>query len=316
MARSRQSTSGKRTRIAFTRVLRLAERQWGVIARWQLERCGITTGAIARLVASGRLHRIYPRVYAVGHKSLCTEGRLLAAILYAGPGAAMSYASATSWWAFIPSLPHTTDVTSPHRRRSLNGVRVHHVKQVDRVMHRGLPVTPVARTLLDFASVAPLERVRSAVAEADFKRLLDLEAIDAITGVGRPGSATLRRALSLHRPEYARTLSPLEDLLLDVCRRHRIPFPEVNVNVRGYRVDALWRTERVVVEADGGDGHGTRAQMERDRERDLALRGAGYLVLRYTWRQVKTRPTAVAADIRRALKAHGAQESRVGLSTP
>ena len=245
--------------IALKRVLRLAERQWGVVARWQLEQHGLSAAAISRWAASGRLHRIYPGVYAVGHRAICAEGRLLAAILYAGPGAALTHASAASWWRLIPYLPDTTHVLSPIRRRSLKGVRVHHIKHIERVMHRGLPVTPVARTLLDLATVAPLDRVRKAVAEADYLRLLDLHAIDAMTGVGRAGSARLKQALHLHRPEYARTLSPLEDLLLDLCRRHRIPFPEVNVHIRGYLVDALWREQRVVVEVDGKPAHGTNA---------------------------------------------------------
>jgi very-short-patch-repair endonuclease len=283
-------------------VLPVAERQWGVIARWQLERCGISGTTISRWAASGRLHRIYPGVYAVGHKALCTEGELLAAILYAGPGAALSHASAAHWWKLIPYSPKTTHVASPRRRRSVAGVRVHHVSRIDRLMHRGLPVTPVARTLLDFASVAPLDRVRRAVAEADYLRLLDLDALDETMGAGRAGSARLKRALSLHRPEYARTLGPAEDLLLDLCRRHRLPFPEVNVPVGPDKVDALWRDAHLIVEVDGGDGHATRAQMQRDRERDLRLRAAGFSVVRYSGRQVTRKRPAVAADIRRALQ--------------
>ncbi len=306
MAGSSESIPGNRERINATQVprlvLELAERQWGVAAHWQLKKRGLSTSAIGRRSASGRLHRIYPGVYAVGHRALCTEGRLLAAILYAGPGAALSHASATHWWEPLPSLPHTVDVTSPRQRRSLPGVRVHRATTVERLIHRGLPVTPVARTLLDFASVAPLTNVRKAVAKADFKRLIDLEAIDAITGVGRPGSARLKRALSLHRPEYARTLSPREDLLLDLCRRHRIPMPEVNVPIGPYKVDALWRGERLVVEVDGGDGHGTVAQMRSDRERDLWLRDTGFTVNRYSGVQLTGSRRAVATDIRRALE--------------
>lgn len=79
----------------------------------------------------------------------------------------------------------------------------------------------------------------------------------------------------------------------------------MNVLVGIYKVDALWRKERVIVEADGGDGHATRAQMERDRERDLVLRASGYRVRRYTWRQVRTKRATVAADLRRALRLGG-----------
>lgn len=171
-------------------------------------------------------------------------------------------------------------------------------------MHRGLPVTPLAQTLLDFSSVAPLDRVRRAVAKADYLRVLDLAALDAVMGAGRAGSATLKHALLLHRPEYARTLSPAEDLLLDLCRHHRLPFPEVNVEVGPYTVDALWRDAWLIVEVDGRDAHGTVAQMRSDRERELWLRKEGFAVHRYSGVQVTVRrkSAAVAADIRHALK--------------
>ena len=302
MAGSMQSPPTCRAQIALTRLLSLAERQWGVVARWQLLGCGISGTTISRWVASGRLHRIYPRVYAVGHRAIPLEGRLLAAVLYAGPGAALSHASAASWCGLISWVPTTTHVSSRKRRQALEEVRVHTPAHIERVMHNALPVTTVARTLLDFASVAPPENVRKAVAEADFLRLLDLDAIDAVTGVGRPGSAKLNRALALHRPEYARTRSELEDLFLDLCRRHRLPLPEVNVKIDPHTVDALWRGERVVVELDGGDGHSSYARMQRDRKRDLDLRRAGYAVLRYSWWQVTREAAAVVADVRRALR--------------
>ena len=292
-------------RIAVTRVLRLAERQWGVIARCQLEQCGLSAAAISRWVASGRLQRLYPGVYAAGHRAIPVEGQLLAAILYAGPGAALSHSSAAHWWGFLPYLPETIHATSPRRRRSIEEVRVHRGTRITRVIHNGLPVTPVARTLLDFAAVAPPQNVRKAVAEADFQKLLDLDAIDALTGIGRPGSAKLNRALALHRPEYARTRSELEGLFLDLCRRHRLPLPEVNVRIGPHTVDALWRDERVVVELDGGDGHASYGQMQRDRGRDLFLRRRGCSVLRYSWRQVTGQGRDVVADIRRVLHVTG-----------
>jgi very-short-patch-repair endonuclease len=286
-------------------VVRLAESQWGVIARWQLLRCGVSVAAIARWVAASRLHRIHPTVYAVGHRAFCLEGELLAAILYAGPGAALSHASAAHWWGLLPYLPKTVDVVSPRQRKSVPGVRVHRAVEVDRVMHQGLPVTPLARTLLDFASVASLDRTRRAVAEADYLRLLDLGAIGEIMGMGRAGSAALKKALALHRPEYARTLSPLEDRFLDLCRRHRIRTPEVNVEVGGFTVDMLWRRERLIVELDGAAGHGTDVQRTRDRDRDLTLRSVGHSVLRYSWHQVVQPAAEVAADVRRALRERG-----------
>jgi hypothetical protein len=163
---------------------------------------------------------------------------------------------------------------------------------------RGLPVTTVARTLLDFASVTPLVRVRRAVAEADYLRLLDLAAIDAVLGRGRPGSAALRKAMERHRPQYARTLSVLEERFLDLCQRYGIPLPEVNVRVEGLVVDALWRAQRVIVELDGHAAHSTNSAMDRDRDRELILRTAGFLVIRYGWWQITERAAEVAADLK------------------
>jgi very-short-patch-repair endonuclease len=66
-------------------------------------------------------------------------------------------------------------------------------------------------------------------------------------------------------------------------------------------VDALWASERLIVELDGYDNHSTRGQMERDRQKELELRAAGFLVIRYTWQQVMQRPDLVVADLRAAL---------------
>jgi very-short-patch-repair endonuclease len=81
--------------------------------------------------------------------------------------------------------------------------------------------------------------------------------------------------------------------------------PEVNATVSGLMVDAIWRSEMVIVELDGHAAHGHPAALERDRRRELSLRGAGYFVLRYTWQQVVEQPEAVAADLRRALVVAG-----------
>jgi hypothetical protein len=283
------------------RILKLAERQWGLVTRAQLKRSGFGDATISRWVRTGRLQRLYPRVYVVGHRVLTTEGRLVASLLYAGPGAALSHASAANWWGLLSHLPRSIHVCAPQRRRWVPGVYVHRTRRIERVRHRGLPVTPVARTLLDFASVAPLESLRRAIAEADYLRLLSFDEIDAVLGRGRPGSAALGRALRRHRPQYARTRSPLEDRFLDLCEKHGIPLPEVNVKALGFEVDALWQEQRVIVELDGQAAHGTTPAVARDRDRELRLRAAGFVVLRYSWHQVTMQPALVAADLRREL---------------
>ena len=94
MSESWRSESGPRTKGATIRVSELAGRQWGVVARAQLADCGMSAGAVARAVRHGRLVRVHRGVYAVGHRSLPVEGRALAALLYAGRGAALSHTTA------------------------------------------------------------------------------------------------------------------------------------------------------------------------------------------------------------------------------
>jgi len=279
----------------------LAERQRGVVHRAQLLALGISGSSISRWEAADRLHRLYPSVYALGHRALDDEGRLRAALLYSGPGSALSHLTAAWWWQLLESKLRVIHLSAETAVASVRAVLVHHPSIVERTEHRGLPITTVPRTLLDIAPMVPFDRLRRALAEAEFLGLASIDEIADALGRGRRGSRALRKALASHRPELARTLSALEERFLSLCERHGIPLPEVNVRVNGFMVDALWRDEKVVVELDGRTAHGSAAAIERDHGRDLTLRLAGYDPVRYTWRQVTREARAVAADLRNAL---------------
>ena len=57
----------------------------------------------------------------------------------------------------------------------------------------------------------------------------------------------------------------------------------------------------MIVELDSRLAHSQPAKVERDRQRDLVLRRAGFKVRRYTWHQVTNRAEAVIDDLRAAL---------------
>lgn len=80
---------------------------------------------------------------------------------------------------------------------------------------------------------------------------------------------------------------------LQLCRRHRLPPPEVNVRVGRMEVDFLWPGAELVVEVDGYRYHRGRSAFERDRARDLGLRDRGYAVIRLTHRQLLEEPGLV-----------------------
>jgi hypothetical protein len=245
----------------------------------------------------GRLYLIHRGVYCLGHPQLPIEGRLVPALLYAGDDAVLSHATAAWWWGLLDDEPHTIEVSACSWVRSCPGVIVRHRGRIDVTRHRRFPITRIPQTLRDYAAAAALIDVRHALAKADYLRLLDPVDVQAACGQGRPGSATLRKALGRHLPRLARTRSWLEREFIPFCEAAGIALPEINVKLEGWTVDALWRRERVVVELDGYGNHSTRGQMERDRREELRLRVAGFLAIRYTRDQVVHEPELVAADL-------------------
>ena len=61
-----------------------------MITTAQLVRAGLGYSGISKRAASGRLHRRYTGVYAVGQPRLSREGEWMAAILACGPGSCLA----------------------------------------------------------------------------------------------------------------------------------------------------------------------------------------------------------------------------------
>jgi very-short-patch-repair endonuclease len=284
---------------AKVRVAAVAARQRGRIRYDQLRAIGISDRTIGRWRRTGYLHSDLPRVYAVGHPGRSTESDLGAALLYAGPGAMLSHGTALWRLGLLKYPPQHIHVSTPRRVKSLDGILVHGRRPLPRIWRNGLPTTTPSQALLDFAATGQHDLLRLALANADYHDLLDLAKLKRLTGRGIKGSAALNHALQIHLPELAGTRSELERLLLTFCQKHNLPIPETNVYVEGHLVDAYWRQQRVIVEVDGYQGHRTRAQLHHDHQRDLELRAAGYIVLRYTRRQIERHSKEVARDLAR-----------------
>ncbi len=292
--------------------MRAADLQWGRVSARQLRELGATEGRITRWIRDGYLRQILPHVYAVGHVAESVEAELIAAVLYAGPGAMLSHATALWWYGLLDQRPARIHVSTPRKAASPPGLEVHGRRRLELVHHRRLPATTVSQALLDFAATAPLNGVVRALAEGDYQRVLDRGELRALCGPGRPGSSTLKKALRRHAPELARTKSELERAFHALCRRGGIADYEVNRRLCGIIVDAFWPEVGVVVELDGVQGHATPAQMRRDHRRDLMLRAAGYVVVRYSYDQVTYEPELVLADLRAVLASAAARVARNG----
>jgi very-short-patch-repair endonuclease len=285
----------------------LAARQWGVVARRQLLAARVTHSMIGERVRAGRLLLLHPGVYAVGHARLRREGCWLAAVLAVGRGAVLSHRDAAGLHDLRPTNHVRIDVATTGKARSTAKIAVHRTRSLDAqdttTVH-GIPVTTVARTLVDLAGVVPADHLGRAIKEADRRNLLDTTAIHAAMARTRgrtgPGHRALREAIA----EYAAlglsaTLSPLEDAFLRLLRDDGLPRPAVNASVEGFQVDAVWRKQRIAVELDGWADHHTRHAFESDRERDAVLTAAGWRIVRFTHRQVTDRPDRVTETLRR-----------------
>jgi hypothetical protein len=114
----------------------IAAREHGVISLEQLERIGIHRQGRQTRVRGGRLHRIHRGVFAVGHRGLSREGRWMAAVLAAGPGAVLSHISAGELWGMLGSRRRQSlrnaalpiHVTALGRSDSRIGIRVHRTR--------------------------------------------------------------------------------------------------------------------------------------------------------------------------------------------
>lgn len=284
---------------AKVQVAKVAGRQWGRVGSAQLASIGVDGSTVARWLKQGYLHRRLPRVYAVGHAGTTIQAELAEALLYAGPGAALSHATAAWWRGLIDQRPPQIHLSTPRRCRSLPAIAVHRGRTFDRIWHNGLPLTPLPQTFLDIAATQPRHVLRHVLANADYRRILNPTALEAALKRGRPGSAKLRAALAEHQPKLAYTRSHLERAFLALCETAHIPLPQMNVRIAGWTVDAVWNDLRLVIELDGYDNHRSPAQIKRDRRKELDLRAAGCTIVRYSSDQVFEQPAAVTGDLRR-----------------
>jgi very-short-patch-repair endonuclease len=77
--------------------------------------------------------------------------------------------------------------------------------------------------------------------------------------------------------------------------------PLVTHTIGPHEVDFVWPPERVLVATDGWDTHGNRFAFESDRAQDADLVAQGYVVVRFTWRQIFDKPVLVVTQVAQAL---------------
>jgi very-short-patch-repair endonuclease len=233
-------------------------------------------------------------------------GAETAALLACDEGAVLSHLSAAILWELISEdrgdrLIHVT--ASGWARPP--GVVVHRTSRLPGSavrIHKHLPVTSPARTLLDVAELLSQAELEWAVDEAITQRLVTVSELQRLARAarGRRGAPGLATAAARHTGPRV-TRSQAEQLLWDLVRAGALPEPLMNVKVHGCLVDAYWPEHGLVVEVDGYKFHRTRPKLERDSLKSARLVAKGLSLMRLTWPQMKDTPFAVVARLAQAL---------------
>jgi very-short-patch-repair endonuclease len=210
----------------------------------------------------------------------------MAAVLACGDEAVLSHRGAAELWGMLKPVSGPVHVTvpGPGGRRQRRGLQLHRSPSLTTAVttrRLGIRVTTPERTITDLRRSVTPAVLRRAIRQAEYD--------------GRP--------IGDHGRRTDRTRSDLERRFLRLCRRHRLPEPEVNVKIGRFVVDFLWRQEGLVVETDTYRTHGGSQAFQDDRDRDNELALMGVEVLRFTDTRLDEDPAGVADLIRVRLHA-------------
>jgi hypothetical protein len=233
----------------------------------------------------------------------------MAAVLASHPSVA-SHLSAAWLWGLLQSRPGTVHVTCRSPRHGKRDFVEHRadLATVDLARRDGIPVTSLARTILDLAVDSRPRTVSRLIRQADEDKNFDLVAMGDLLArtKGHRGRAKVLAALEIYEEKPIFTRSGLERRFFEVVTTAGLPAPAMNSFVAGHEIDAYWAEARFGVELDVYETHGSRLSFEEDRERDDELLLAGIETTRVTGPRLDREPGAVVDSLRRHLARRGA----------
>lgn len=271
----------------------LARRQYGLIGRRQALEAGVTESALDWRVADGSLEAIYRGVYRFRGAAPSWEQEALALAMWGGGGCAISHHAA----AYLHGLdgfvkPFVTDLTVPHGRKMVEPAqtRVHRSRPPFRPFRKsgGIPVTPLARTLIDLAGTVSKPDLEQAL-HAAWRRKKEIGSWirDSVSKL------SLTRQQLGGVPDLMELVVRLSGGGLDSALEVRVTRALVQVGLpafelrhvvrdaHGYviRLDVAWPGQKVALHIDGYAFHFQKHAMVRDAEQRSRLTVLG-------WRQL------------------------------
>ncbi len=253
------------------------------------------------------LVRVLPHVYTWRGAAAEPPTLMRAALLHAGGGAALSHTTALTIWGVRRfELPLHLTIAQTVKRAGAPNLRVHRRLRFqpsppDCLERRGLLVTSLPRALVDSWPLLPLDERRPL--------LLDVARQGLTTATLLDGALAERRNVAGHRA-LAQTVeliadgcqSELEALgVLHVFRHASLPRSVGQYRIREggvcVQLDRAWLEAKLAVELDGARHHTSPEDRQKDLARDAALAALGWVVLRFTYADVRKNPDLVRARV-------------------
>jgi len=291
----------------------------GVATRPELAAAGVPEAQLRRHLRRGALVTVSRGAYALPEFVASAAGdparehALAAAAAARRAGATVSHHSAAVIHGLeLLARPAPLGVTltrSPRGSpsRSDRAGAVVHIADLppDQVTSRdGIPVTTVARTVIDLARTLPFADgvvVTDSALHAGQAARADLSSVLAACARW-PGARRAERValFSDHRAESA-----LESVARVAFDEHGLPAPKLQAWVgddatTAGRADFFWPGHRTVAEADGAAKYASPECAISQPGRDARLRDSGFEVVHFTWHEIMTVPWQVVASLRSA----------------
>ncbi len=295
------------------RARHLISQQHGLLTSAQAHGLGLTSRAIAHRVERGQLRWLTRRVLALTGCPTTMLQTLLAAVLDAGPGAALSHTSALAHWGVRGFLASPVHIVR-HRERidhPARGSTVHELRFLPRDEVRTLESVPVVSPALALLQIAGMRsigngRLARAVDAAWADRLVTYSTLTAVHRLmsrqGRGGLVRFRELVEERGPGYVPPASNLEARFTEIlARAGRTPMRR-QVDCSGEagwigRVDFKDLDLPLVVEVQSERFHIGLSVERADIERVERLEGSGLEVLEVTDIDIFQRPAEVLSAV-------------------
>src|SRR3954452_6174877 len=264
---------------------------------------GITGSGIDRRAHRGALIRVHRGVYRVGHNAPSTEADYLAAVRACGTSGLLYGRPAAYLLRLIKLRTAPRPQVAVATERRIVGIRTRRDRrgaERDAATYRGIPVTSIARTLVDLAAQSTINELARACHEAGVIHRTTPSQVEAVLA-RRPSTRGAAKIRAVLLGDVNVALSRLESEFLKVLRNAGLPRPTTNQPAGGYRVDCRWPDHRLTVELDSYRFHNSRHAWEQDRHRERQARARGDEFRRYTWYDVVEDRRTMVPDLRHLL---------------